>query len=49
MPGRTKFDLAPFFDIDDGLLLNQLPSWAPDAAIRQKILTENPARLYKFT
>ena len=48
VPGRTKFDLAPFFDIDDGLLLNQLPTWAPDAATRQKILSDNPARLYKF-
>ena len=46
--GRTKFDLAPFFDIDDGLLLNQLALWAPDAATRVKILTDNPARLYKF-
>ena len=48
IPGKTKFDLAPFFDIDDGLLLNQLALWAPDAATRQKILTDNPARLYKF-
>ena len=46
--GKTRFDIAPFFDIDDGLLLNQLPIWAPDAATRQKILTDNPARLYKF-
>ena len=48
IPGKTKLDVAPFFDIDDGLLLNQLAQWAPDAATRQKILTDNPARLYKF-
>ena len=48
VPGRTKLDIAPFFTIDDGLLLNQLPLWAPDAATRAKILVDNPARLYKF-
>jgi predicted TIM-barrel fold metal-dependent hydrolase len=30
------------------LLLNQLAAWAPDAAIRRKILADNPARLYGF-
>jgi predicted TIM-barrel fold metal-dependent hydrolase len=34
--------------IDDGRLLNQLAIWAPDPQARQKILTENPARLYGF-
>jgi predicted TIM-barrel fold metal-dependent hydrolase len=34
--------------IDDGALLNQLAVWAPDAAIRRKILVDNPARLYGF-
>lgn len=47
-PGRTRFDIAPFFDIDDGLLMNQLALWAPDAQERAKILVENPARLYRF-
>jgi predicted TIM-barrel fold metal-dependent hydrolase len=40
--------VTPLFQIDDGRLLNQLPVWAPDAAIRQKILVDNPARLYGF-
>jgi len=31
-----------------GRLLNQLAAWAPDAAIRKKILVDNPARLYWF-
>jgi hypothetical protein len=30
------------------MMLNQLPVWAPDAAIREKILVTNPARLYDF-
>jgi predicted TIM-barrel fold metal-dependent hydrolase len=34
--------------IDDGLLLNQLLVWAPDPAVREKILVDNPARLYGF-
>src|SRR6202051_2122990 len=39
---------AAFYDIDDGLALNQLAAWAPSAAIRRKILVDNPARLYDF-
>jgi predicted TIM-barrel fold metal-dependent hydrolase len=34
--------------INDVDLLNQLPLWSPDAAIRKKILVETPARLYNF-
>jgi predicted TIM-barrel fold metal-dependent hydrolase len=48
VPGRTNADIAPYFPIDDGLLLNQLPIWVPDAAIRHKILVDNPAKLYGF-
>ena len=48
VPGRKPTDNAPFLPIDDGRLLNQLPVWAPDAAIRDKILVANPARLYGF-
>jgi predicted TIM-barrel fold metal-dependent hydrolase len=29
-------------------VFNLLPTWAPDAAVRQKILVDNPARLYEF-
>jgi predicted TIM-barrel fold metal-dependent hydrolase len=46
--GRPISEIAPPHEIDDGLLLNQLPKWAPDAAVRQKILVDNPARLYGF-
>jgi predicted TIM-barrel fold metal-dependent hydrolase len=48
VPGRKSTDLSPFLQIDDGLLLNQLPIWAPTAELRRKILVENPARLYGF-
>jgi predicted TIM-barrel fold metal-dependent hydrolase len=47
-PGKKPTDLTPLFQIDDGHLLNQLPVWAPDGAIRKKILVDNPARLYGF-
>jgi predicted TIM-barrel fold metal-dependent hydrolase len=47
-PGKKLTDINPLLQIDDGRLLNLLPIWAPDAAIRQKILVANPARLYAF-
>jgi len=46
--GRKPDELTPLFQVDDGLVLNLLPVWAPDAAIRRKILVDNPARLYGF-
>lgn len=47
-PDRKASDVTPLYQIDDGRLLNQLALWAPDAATRQKILVDNPARLYQF-
>jgi predicted TIM-barrel fold metal-dependent hydrolase len=47
-PGRAPTTVSPFLMIDDGQMLNQLPRWVPDAALRLKILTENPAQLYDF-
>jgi predicted TIM-barrel fold metal-dependent hydrolase len=47
-PGNKATDVTPLLQIDDGRLLNQLPVWAPDAAIREKILVANPVRLYGF-
>lgn len=46
--GRKATDLSPLLPIDDGRLLNLLPTWAPDPATRKKVLTDNPARLYGF-
>ena len=47
-PGKKPTDVTPLLQIDDGRLLNQLPVWVPDPAIRKKILVDNPARLYGF-
>ena len=47
-PGRKPTEVTALLQIDDGRLLNQLPVWAPDAAVRKKILVDNPARLYGF-
>jgi predicted TIM-barrel fold metal-dependent hydrolase len=46
--GRKPTELTPLFQVDDGMVLNLLPAWAPDAGIRKKILVDNPARLYAF-
>jgi predicted TIM-barrel fold metal-dependent hydrolase len=46
--GGSTTHVTPLFQIDDGRLLNQLPVWAPDAAVRRKILVDNPVRLYGF-
>jgi predicted TIM-barrel fold metal-dependent hydrolase len=48
LTGRAPTDISPFLTVDDGAILNQLPHWVPDAALRQKILTDNAARLYGF-
>jgi predicted TIM-barrel fold metal-dependent hydrolase len=47
-PGHRATEVSSLLQIDDGRLLNQLPVWAPDAAVRKKILVDNPARLYGF-
>jgi predicted TIM-barrel fold metal-dependent hydrolase len=47
-PGRKPTDVTPMIQIDDARLLNQLPVWSPDPAIRKKILVDNPVRLYGF-
>jgi predicted TIM-barrel fold metal-dependent hydrolase len=46
--GKPVTEISEPFPIDDGLVLNQLPKWVPDAATRKKILVDNPARLYGF-
>ena len=48
MSRRPPAAISPLLPIDDGRLLNQLAVWAPDAAVRRKILVDNPARLYGF-
>jgi 2-pyrone-4,6-dicarboxylate lactonase len=34
---------------DDGQLVNLLARWMPDEALRNKVLVDNPARLYDFS
>ncbi len=46
--GRKPTELTPLFQVDDGLVLNLLPVWAPVSGVRKKILVDNPARLYAF-
>jgi len=46
--GGSTTRVSPLFQVDNGLVLNQLPLWAPDAATRKKILVDNPAKLYAF-
>jgi predicted TIM-barrel fold metal-dependent hydrolase len=46
--GGSTTRVSPLFQVDDGYVLNLLPVWAPDAAVRRKILVDNPARLYRF-
>ena len=43
-PHPNKFTAQP----NDGDLLDQLELWAPDEAMRQRILLDNPTTLYRF-
>ncbi|UPY35440.1 amidohydrolase family protein [Sediminicoccus sp. KRV36] len=44
---HTQFQ-TPAQMLDDGMLLDWLSEWVPDAATRRRILVENPAALYGF-
>jgi len=46
--GGSTSKVTPLWQVDDALVLNLLPVWAPDAEVRKKILVDNPARLYEF-
>lgn len=47
-PGAELDRITPFYDIDNGLALNQLRTWTRSTAVRCRILVENPARLYDY-
>jgi predicted TIM-barrel fold metal-dependent hydrolase len=47
-PARAATEITPLTAIDDGRLLNQFAVWVPDVLVRQKILVDNPIRLYRF-
>ena len=46
--GKRATEVSPLHSVDDGEVLNQLPLWAPEGAIRHQILVDNPAHLYGF-
>jgi len=46
--GRRATDIALLRQVDDGRLFNQFALWVPDRAQRNRILVDNPARLYGF-
>ena len=46
--GKALTEITAPVPIDDGLLLNQMAKWVPEADTRKKILVDNPARLYGF-
>lgn len=48
IPGKKPTEIFPFFEIDDGHMLNLFAQWVPDAALRKRILVDNPERLYRF-
>ncbi len=40
---------APGEKPNDAILLDLLAEWAPNKAIRNRILVDNPAKLYQFS
>lgn len=44
---HTQFP-TPEQMLDDGMLLDWLDDWLPDEATRQRVLVDNPAKLYDF-
>jgi predicted TIM-barrel fold metal-dependent hydrolase len=48
VPGRGPLEIHPFRNIDDSAALALLKEWCGDAGIERTILTETPARLYRF-
>lgn len=48
LPGRKTTDIAPFEDVDDAAWFERFRAMAGDAKTLEKILVENPGRLYRF-
>jgi len=50
-PGKPRSigEIEPFHGEDDGAALDRLAGWAGDADTLQRILVDNPARLYDFS
>jgi len=48
IPGYTVMEPRPYREVDDAAAFNFVARWAPDAALRQALFTDNHARLYDF-
>lgn len=46
--GYTNKEVMPYLSIDDAAVLNQVPVWAPDPAVRKMVLVDNAARICDF-
>lgn len=46
--GYSSNEVWPYLSIDDAAVLNQVPIWAPDPAVRKLLLVENAARICGF-
>ncbi len=47
-PGAAPHEVSPYRDVPPGRLLEEIAAWLPDAALRRRVLADNPARLYGF-
>lgn len=47
-PGKAPTQISRFRDISAAQLLNEVAQWLHDADTARKILSDNPARLYRF-
>ncbi|HLH47882.1 MAG TPA: amidohydrolase family protein [Roseiarcus sp.] len=47
--GHSRLELSPNLRVETARFLDLLAEWIPDMSIRQKILVDNPERLYGFS
>lgn len=47
-PGKGAHEVSAYRNLPADALLQTIGDWLPDAALRQQVLVENPARLYGF-
>jgi predicted TIM-barrel fold metal-dependent hydrolase len=47
-PGKAPHDVSRYRALPEDALDRSITSWLPDAASRQRVLVDNPARLYDF-
>lgn len=47
-PGKAALQVSAYREIGTARLLREIAAWLPDAALRQRALVDNPARLYGF-